>query len=292
MARSTHHHRQQNLARSDGESHSGHSARSGEGPTTADTSHVHTNTSSKPQPRKARTSNQRPPTHHTHTRTHTNTRGKHTRTTTNTDTRTHKTHTSTGTMHTRRATKTHNTGNPQPNPTETGNRTRGPQQGVAREHQPRTLSQEWRGATHHHHRTAARSGGEPHLVTPHKRADLSQEWRRTTPPGTTSGPQPGVAGSSTQHPQRGVARDHPPPPAAGPSHEGSGRAYKQLGQDWRGAAPPAPPPLPSQKWRKTHHRTQHSRRGQTGRKEPTGDAGEGRNLKGFWEAPCDRIGPG
>ena len=134
----------------------------------------------------------------------------------------------------------------------------GPQLGVAREHPPRTLSQEWRGATHHHHRTPARSGGEPHLVMPQKPADLSQEWRRTTPPGPTSRPQPGVAGSRTRDPQPGVARDHPPPPAAGPSQEWRGRAHKHLGQEWRAAAPPStttapkpgvlkdPPPNPTQ----------------------------------------------
>ena len=96
VARSTHHRRQRNPARSGGKSHSGTSARSGEGPTTAHTNHTHTHTSSKPQPAPATQ-----PHTHTHTSTHTED------TPTPTPPRTHDTHTSTDTTRARTAPQTH-----------------------------------------------------------------------------------------------------------------------------------------------------------------------------------------
>ena len=81
VARNTHHHRQQNPARSGGETHSGTSARSREEPPSTHTSHTHTCTTSKPQPGK--------PTATRHTRTNTHGRHTHTHTTTINTERTH-----------------------------------------------------------------------------------------------------------------------------------------------------------------------------------------------------------
>ena len=88
--RSTHHRRQRNPARSGGKSHSGTSARSGEGLTTAHTNHTHTHTGSKPQPA---------PATHAHTHTHTPTHTEDTPTPT--PPRTHDTHTNTDTTRAR-----------------------------------------------------------------------------------------------------------------------------------------------------------------------------------------------
>ena len=103
-----------------------------------------------------------------------------------------------------------------PEPGVAGDRTRGPQPGVARERPPKThsrkrgttprkpadLSQEWRRPTpHQHQRTPARSGGEPPRT-------LSQEWR----------------GAIHHQHQRA------------PSQEWRGTAPGALSQEWRGNA--------------------------------------------------------
>ena len=121
VARNTHHHRQRNPARSGGESHTETSARSGEGPTTAHTSHTPTNTPHHTKP------------HATHTHTHTHARGRHahTRTTANTDpTNTHHKHQHTHHRHTPRHKHTQH-GKPPPAKTPTA-AAGGPQPGVAR----------------------------------------------------------------------------------------------------------------------------------------------------------------
>ena len=94
----------------------------------------------------------------------------------------------------------------------------------------------------------------------------------------------------TQEPQPGVAVDHPPPPAANHNQGRRGHAHKQLGQEWRGAAPPPPPPGPTQERRETHHNKPHSERG-AGRKGPTGNAGEGPNLRGLGAPPVTVSAP-
>ena len=164
---------------------------------------------------------------------------------------------------------------------------------------PRTLSQEWRGATHHQHQgvpsqgwrgTAPGAHSQESRGNAHPEPTAGGANRRTSarsgegpPPTITRGPQPGVAGSHTQDPQPGVAGDHPPPPAANHNQGRRGHAHKQLGQEWRGAAPPTPPPQRTQERWETHHHKPHSETG-AGRKGPTGDAGEGSNLR-VWAPP-------
>ena len=218
VARNTHNNRQQNPARTGGEWHSGPFARSGEGPTTAHTSHTQTYTSSKPPPRKPAA------THHTctHTHTHTNTHGRHTRTniTTTNTTHTHQhrhythaprqKHTQHGVPPTQPDGNGHRRGRrtlarsgrePHPGPSArsgegppttttsgtplrgvAGDCSRGPQSGVARERPPRTLSKK-QGAIRHHH-TPQTSGPQPGVAKAHPPAtpeDPSQEWRGATP---------------------------------------------------------------------------------------------------------------
>ena len=196
----------------------------------------------------------------------------------------------------------HTTTTSGPQPGVAKNRTRGPQPGVAREHPlpptadqsqewrgtaPRTLSQEWRGASNHHQRrTPARSGGQPHLATPHKPADLSQEWQTTTPPAPPADPSQewrGTAPWTLSQERRGTIHHHRQRAPAGSGGDAHTSTSARSGE---GPPPPSPasPPHPSQEWRRTHHRGQHSGRGGTGRKEPTGDAGEGPSLRG-WEPP-------
>ena len=273
---------------------------SGEGPTTAHTSQNHTNTGSKPQPEEARTCNHRPAKHHTRTHTHTNTRRKHThtRSTTNTDTTNtqhthqHRHHAHTPrrkhTQHGKPSTQPHGNGRRHgrrtqarvagtaprtlrqdwrgatnhkhqraPQPGVAGDRTRGPQPGVARERPARTHSQKTTNQQtsarsgeapppEHHQRTPASGGGEPR---PRPSARSGEG-----PPATTIGePQPGMAGTRTQAPQQGVKRSRPPNTTTAPQP---------------GVAEDPPP-----------HQTQ--REGGTGRKGPTGDAGEGPNLRGL-----------
>ena len=141
----------------------------------------------------------------------------------------------------------------------------------------RKLRQGWRGTNHTTHQP------QPHH-TPPPPANPSQEWRETAPRALSQewrGPpvatgietQPGVAGSRTQEPPPGVARDQPqpqphqhttaahhtphtthhaprttaasrpqpgvagnrtPPQAAKPSQEWRGVAHRNLRQEWRG----------------------------------------------------------
>ena len=107
------------------------------------------------------------------------------------------------------------------------NRTQDPQPGVARGQPPPPPpdpSQEWRGTPTSH---------APQISRP------QPGFCEGPPLSTTSRPPPGVAGNRTYHPQPGVARDHPPLPAARASLEWQGRAHKHLSQEWR--APPPPP---------------------------------------------------
>ena len=103
---------------------------------------------------------------------------------------------------------------------------------------PRTLSQEWRGTTHHHkQRAPARCGGEPHP----RRSARGGEGPPTTPSG---GPQPGVAAHCNQNPQPGMARNQPPPQTADPSKEWRGTAPRTHSQKWRGTNHNAHQPHP------------------------------------------------
>ena len=114
---------------------------------------------------------------------------------------------------------------------------------------PRTLSQGWRGTTHHHEQqTPARNGGNLHRVPsariregPPKNHHLQTQARnggelhpgpsarRREESATTisSGAQPGMAGNCTQGPQPGLARDHPQTPAAVPSQEFGGELFPE-----------------------------------------------------------------
>ena len=149
-------------------------------------------------------------------------------------------------------------------------------------------SQEWRGVAHRNLRQEWRGTPTTHHTPPPPK-DPSQEWRG---PPTTSGSetQPGVAGSSTQEPPPGVARDQPhhtpattppthhtphtthhrrkrtparsggdrpPPPAAKPSQEWRGVAHRNLRQEWRGTNHTTRQPQPHQHTSATHH-TPHS----------------------------------
>ena len=140
---------------------------------------------------------------------------------------------------------------PQPRVVE-GTSTQDLQSGVARGHLPppgptrqRTSARSGkRPPPQHNQRTPAKSGGEPH---PRPSARSGEG-----PAATTGGePQPGVAATCTQAPRPGVARSRPPTATTAPK---PGVAEN-------------PQPQPTQQERRT------------GRKEPTGDAGEGPNLR-------------
>ena len=135
---------------------------------------------------------------------------------------------------TARATNTHSTGNVPPNPDET---------------------------THHPHRsrrTQARSGGEPQPGPSGRRG----EGPLTT---TNSGSPPRMAGSRTQDPQPGVARDHPQhtpatptqTPAASASRERRGQATKDHRHTTRTHAST---PAHAEDTPTPHHRHRHQNR--------------------------------
>ena len=177
---------------------------------------------------------------------------------------------------------------------------------------PRTLSQEWRGATHHQNQRAPSQEWSGTAS-----GALSQEWRGNThseptaeskgprptkrptsarsgegpPPTNTGGPQPGVAGSHTQDPdpQRGVAGDHPPPPAANHNQGRQEHAQKQHDQERRRAAPPPTTTQPGRDGKPTT--TNGTAKGGGGTKGAHRKRRGGPNLRGLGAQPQGFGGP-
>ena len=99
---------------------------------------------------------------------------------------------------------------------------------------------------------------------PPQLAEPSQEWQGAAPMALHQGPQPGVSGNHTHGPHPGAARDHPLSTKTGPK---PGLAGNRTQGPQPGVARDQPP-RPTQ------------REGGPGRREPTGDAGEGPSLRG------------
>ena len=295
VARNTHHHRQRNPARSGGKTHSGTSARSGQGPCTTHTSHTHTYTSRKPQPGK--------PTATRHTRTNTHGRHTHTHTTTTNTQRTHQhaprhKHTQHGKPptqprgnghHRSRQNPARSGGEPHPGPSARNGEgppttnTSGPPSQEWRGTAPGALTQEWRGNAH----PGPSAGSE---VTPQTPADLSQELRRPTPPPTpedSSQEWRGATPKTLSQEWRGTTRRHRRRASArsgGDTHtSNSARSGEEPPPHHHHPTPPRRDGKPTT--------TNHRAKGGGGTKGAHGKRRRGTQPRGFGPPPGDRIGP-